>query len=60
MTMLTPVHVENSGPLLGSNRPVCAHFSVKKGPDPLRRSGSGFIQEAPRGPEHQPTRWLGH
>jgi hypothetical protein len=31
---------------LGSNRPVCAHFSVKKGPDPLRRSGSGFIQEA--------------
>jgi len=24
MTMLTPVHVENSGPLLGSNRPIPA------------------------------------
>jgi hypothetical protein len=31
MTVLTPVHVENSGPLLGSNRPVCTHFTVKKG-----------------------------
>jgi hypothetical protein len=30
MTMLTPVHVENSGPLLGSNRPIPAHFSPKK------------------------------
>ncbi len=29
MTMLTSVHVENSGSLWGSNRPVCAHFTVK-------------------------------
>lgn len=26
MTLLTPVHVENSGPLLGSNRLVYAYF----------------------------------
>jgi hypothetical protein len=29
-TMLTPVHVENSDPLLGSTQPVLAHFSDKK------------------------------
>ena len=30
MTMLTPIHVENPGPLLGSNRPVCKHLTDKK------------------------------
>jgi hypothetical protein len=30
MTMLTPVHAENSGPLLGSNQPVFAHFKPQK------------------------------
>jgi hypothetical protein len=30
MTMLTLVHVENSGPLLGSNWLVLAQFSAKK------------------------------
>jgi hypothetical protein len=30
MTMLTLIHVENSGPLLGSNRRILAHCSVKK------------------------------
>jgi hypothetical protein len=29
MAMLTPIHVENSGPLLGSNQLVCAHFTVE-------------------------------
>jgi len=30
MTMLTPVHVEKSGPLLGSNRTIFAHYSPTK------------------------------
>jgi hypothetical protein len=29
MTMLKPVHVENSGPLLGSDQPVHAYFTVR-------------------------------
>jgi hypothetical protein len=30
MTMLTPVHVENSGPFLGSSRTVREHYCVNK------------------------------
>jgi hypothetical protein len=29
MTMLTSVHVENSRPLLGSDRPLHAHFTAE-------------------------------
>jgi hypothetical protein len=46
MTMLTPIHVENSGPLLGSNQPVGAHVSDKNGLHPLRRNGSSLVQVA--------------
>jgi hypothetical protein len=46
MTMLTPVHVENSGARLGSDRPAFAHFTVKKCRYPLHCSGSDLIQEA--------------
>jgi hypothetical protein len=30
MTMLTPIHVENSGPLLGSNRPIKGYLLPPK------------------------------
>jgi hypothetical protein len=43
--MLTQIHAESSGPLLGSNQPFCAHFTVKNCLHPLRRIGSGLIQE---------------
>ena len=29
MTMLTPVHVENFEPLLGSNQPFCVHLTAR-------------------------------
>jgi hypothetical protein len=29
MTMLMSIHVENSGPLLGLNQPLGAHFTVR-------------------------------
>jgi hypothetical protein len=43
--MLTSVQVENPEPLLGSNRPMCRHFSPSNSPLPLWRSRSGLIQE---------------
>jgi hypothetical protein len=46
MTMLGPIQVENSGPPLGSNRPFCAHFTVKNFSHPLRHNRSGLIQGA--------------
>jgi hypothetical protein len=38
--------VENSGQVLGSIRPICAHFNAKMCWNPLHRRESGFIQEA--------------
>jgi hypothetical protein len=46
LTMLTPIHVENSGPLLGSDQPVHAQSTVRNCQDPLHCSGSALIQEA--------------
>jgi hypothetical protein len=46
MTMLASVHVENSEQLLGANQPISAHLTAKNCSYPLRRSGSGFLQEA--------------
>jgi hypothetical protein len=43
---LTSAHVENSGPLLGSKRPVCIHFTCKNCADPLRCNRSALIREA--------------
>jgi len=50
MTILTLVHVENSGPLLGSNRPIGAHFTAKNYWDPLRCNRSALIRKAPNRP----------
>jgi hypothetical protein len=47
MSVLTSVHVENSGQRLGSNQPICAHFTAKNCSDQLRHSWSGLLQEAP-------------
>jgi hypothetical protein len=44
--MLTSVHVENFGRLLGSNGRVFVHFSRQNCSHPLRHSGSGVIYEA--------------
>jgi len=46
ITMLTSVHVENSGQLLGTNEPNLVHLNRKNCSHPLRRNGSGFFQEA--------------
>ena len=46
ITMLTSVHVENSWRLLGANEPNLVHFGRENCSHPLRRSGSGFSQEA--------------
>jgi hypothetical protein len=46
ITMLTPVHVENSERLLGVYGPVREHFTAKNRSYPLRRSGSDLLQEA--------------
>jgi hypothetical protein len=46
ITMLAPIHVENSGQLLGSNGPICVHFNARNCPHPLRWKWFGLIQEA--------------
>jgi hypothetical protein len=43
---------ENSGLLLGTNGPICVHFTARNCPDPLLRNWSGLIQEAPNGAEY--------
>ena len=44
--MLAPIHVENSGQLLGANGPICVHFTARNSSHPLRRNWFGLIQEA--------------
>ncbi|WP_191964835.1 hypothetical protein [Synechococcus sp. RSCCF101] len=44
--MLTPVHVENSGQLLGRIAPNGQHFTATSSSDSLQRSGSCLSQEA--------------
>jgi hypothetical protein len=46
MTMFARLHVENSGPGLGSNRTIYVYFPVIKWWHPLRRHGAKLIQEA--------------
>jgi hypothetical protein len=46
ITMLAPIHVENSGQLLGANGPICVHFTARTCSNPLRCNWSGLIQEA--------------
>ena len=46
ITMLTSVHVENSGRLLGANEPNLVHLIRENCSHPLHRSRSGFSQEA--------------
>jgi len=44
--MLAPIHVENSGRVLGANGPICVHFTIRNCSHPLHRSRFGLIQEA--------------
>lgn len=47
--MLAPIHVDNSGQLLGTNGPVCVQFTARNSSSPLRCNWSGFIQVASGG-----------
>lgn len=48
ITMLTSVHVKNPERLLGVDEPNLVHFSRENYSHPLRCSGFGLSQEAPR------------
>ena len=55
ITMLTSVHVGNSGPLLGANEPDPVHFTRENCSYPLRRRGLAFLRR-PR----LPAKSIGH
>ena len=53
MAMHAPVHVENVGPLLGSNQPISAHSSALTNSDQFQRRQSDVYKEALSGSLHR-------